>query len=104
MNEDRLRSLAEIGAQALIAELTAEFPRLAVGVAAAVERATAAAQDSPEAAPTQTSARVRGTAKGRRKMSAANRKAVSERMKAYWAARRRSQGSKQSKRSKGAKP
>lgn len=80
ISPDRIREFARAGAEnaikelrARIAEIEAAFPELRSGGRAAVARATAPAAPA---------------AKRRRSMSAAEKKAVSARMKKYWAARR----------------
>jgi hypothetical protein len=82
MNMD-MKSFARVGAQARLAELQQEierinraFPTLRKGKPARVAR-----KQSPQ--PEQVSTRTR------KPMSAAAKKAVGERMKKYWAARRK---------------
>ena len=77
-----LKAYARRGAEARIAELTAElndiyraFPDLRRG----------------SARPTASTAGAAGRRRRRKPMSAAQKAAVSKRMKAYWAARRRSE-------------
>jgi hypothetical protein len=87
LNAEQLRRLARLGAMARLeqireeeAGIRAEFPELF------------GRGSRPGAAPPRASA-----AGGRRKrpaMSAASRKAVSERMRKYWAERRKAKGSK----------
>jgi len=87
MDQQELRRLARIGAASRLAELErerAELLRLFPGLRASV---TSAATDEGES-PTRGALR-RGRS---RRMSAANRKAVSIRMKRYWAERRRAKG------------
>jgi hypothetical protein len=81
LNQEQLRRLAQLGAQARLEELRteeaairAEFPEL---FGRGRQRARNVA--SPQR---------------RRRMSAANRKAVSERMRKYWAERRRAKAGK----------
>ena len=88
LNQDQLRRLARLGAVARLEQLRqeeaairAEFPELFGRGRRGVEDGTAAAS-----APA-----------GRRRrsaMSAANRKVVSERMRTYWAERRKSKAGK----------
>lgn len=89
LSTTELHRLARLGAAARIAELEREIAairRAFPGLKAAVAGATPAAV--PAAVPSQT---ARATKRGRKKpMSAAERKAVSERMKRYWADRRKS--------------
>jgi hypothetical protein len=85
-----LKSYARRGAEARIAELNEElaaiyitFPELRKGAGQRGRRAgSARTTPTPEAGPKR--------ARKRRKMSAAQRKAVGERMRKYWAARRAS--------------
>ena len=77
MDRSELLRLAQLGAQARLNTLKTEmqeiyrqFPGLKTGRGVQVSAGT-------------------GARKGRRKMSAAERKAVSERMTRYWAARRK---------------
>lgn len=76
-----LRRLAQIGAQARLAELESERANL-LSVFPGLRKAHPAA-DAPSTAPAGVKRRRR-----RSNMSAAGRKAVSERMKKYWASRR----------------
>jgi hypothetical protein len=89
LNDDQLRRLARLGAIARLEQLRseeaairAEFPELfgrgAQGAAKGRGRAAAAERRK----------------RSRRKMSAAARKAVSERMRKYWAERRKAKGAK----------
>ena len=85
LNQEQLRRLARLGATARLAELRqeeaairAEFPELF-----GRGRKAVAAGDGAAAA---------GGRRGRRAMSAAARKAVSERMRKYWAERRTAKG------------
>jgi hypothetical protein len=87
MDQRELQRLARIGAAARLEQLDrerGELLRLFPGL-----RASAASAPSNEReSPTRTGAK-RGR---RRRMSAANRKAVSMRMKRYWAERRKAKG------------
>jgi hypothetical protein len=85
LSKDVLNRLARLGAQARLDELEAErqailkaFPGLGPGRKAA----------APEAPPAAKPARK---ARKKRNVSAAARKAASERMKQYWAARKQPQ-------------
>jgi hypothetical protein len=85
LNAEQLRRLARLGAMARLQQLKdeeaairAEFPELFGGRRAAAEAADA---------DTETKRRRR-----RPRMSAASRQAVSERMKKYWAERRKAKG------------
>ena len=77
-----LRRLAQIGAQARLAELERERANL-LSVFPGLRRTHAQTESAPSAAPAAAKRRRR-----RSNMSAAGRKAVSERMKKYWANRR----------------
>jgi hypothetical protein len=98
LTRDELRRLARLGAQTRIEELSREiaairaaFPDIAEGGASrggrrGRKRGRAAKADSPD-----TGAKRKGRKARRRRapMSAAKRRAVSERMKKYWAERRK---------------
>ena len=92
LNPEQLRRLARLGAMTRLEQLRAEeaairaeFPELFGGRG----RATA----DKAAAATGRGSRTAGR-RGRPKMSAANRKAVSERMRKYWAERRKAKAAK----------
>jgi hypothetical protein len=92
LNNEQLRRYARLGAMARLEQLRqeeaairAEFPELFGRGRQA--RATGAATAA------DTGATKRGT-RGPRRMSAANRKAVSERMRKYWAERRKAKAAK----------
>ena len=102
LNNEELRRLAKLGALARLEELKAEeekiraeFPELFGGArnGRRGRRGRPAGNGSAaSAAPAASSGgRQRG---GRRKMSAAARKAVSDRMRKYWADRRKAKASK----------
>ena len=89
LNQEQLRRLARLGAMARLEQLRqeeaairAEFPELF----GRGRRAAAAAEGK--------GAKKRGAQRRRRRMSPANRKAVSERMRKYWAERRKSKSAK----------
>jgi hypothetical protein len=87
MDQRELRRLARIGAAARLEQLDrerAELLRLFPGLRASATRAS-----SDEEEPSTRNASRRGR---RRRMSAADRKAVSVRMKRYWAERRKAKG------------
>jgi hypothetical protein len=97
LNQEELRRLARLGALARLEELRreeaairAEFPDLFRGRGAAGGAGSAAPRGRRRGRPAATGA---GKAGGRR-MSAANRKAVSARMKKYWAERRKAKAAK----------
>jgi hypothetical protein len=90
LNREQLRQLARLGARARLEQLRqeeagirAEFPELfrTNGKAAANRRQAAA----------------NGASSSRPRMTAANRKAVSERMRRYWAERRKAKAAKAGK-------
>ena len=98
LNQEELRRLARLGALARLEELRreeaairAEFPDLFRGRAAAGGAGGAAPRGRR---PGRAAAGGAGKAGGRRRMSAANRKAVSARMKKYWAERRKAKAAK----------
>jgi hypothetical protein len=89
LNQEQLRRLTRLGAVARLeqiraeeAAIRAEFPEL-FGRGRREEAATPSAGDQPA-----------GSRRRRRKMSAQGRKAVSERMRKYWAERRKSKAAK----------
>jgi hypothetical protein len=95
LSRDELQRLARLGAQARIEELKREedsirraFPDLFGGRRGRRGRRAAGAQASDGAIATGQRKRKRG------RMSAAARRAVSARMKKYWAERRKSKASK----------
>jgi hypothetical protein len=95
LNRDQLQRLARLGAQARLEELRREeaairaaFPDLSGRGGRGRGRKASAAE--PAAAPTVRRRR-------RRSMSPAARKAVSDRMRKYWAERRKAKGSKSGK-------
>jgi hypothetical protein len=81
LDNQELRRLAQIGAQARLAELDSERASL-LRVFPGLRRTHAQSDGSPSRTAATKSRRRRSN------MSAANRKAVSERMKKYWANRR----------------
>jgi hypothetical protein len=82
MKQDELRRLARMGAAARLAELERERAALL--------------RDFPGLRAASSGAEVKrdGGSRNRRVMSAANRRAVSIRMKKYWAARRKAKAAK----------
>jgi hypothetical protein len=91
LTRQELQRLARLGAQSRLDELRREeaairraFPDLFRG-----RRGSAGRPESSDAE-TGSAAGGRRRRRGRKPMSAAGRKAVSERMKKYWAARRKS--------------
>jgi hypothetical protein len=95
LTQDQMRRLARLGAMARLdqlrqeeAAIRAEFPDLF-----GRRRRRAAGPDAAESTAMPTGARKSSD----RKMSAANRKAVSERMRRYWAERRKAKAGKAGK-------
>ena len=80
LNRDQLQRLARLGAQARLEELQREEAAIRAAFPDLVRRRRGRRAAAPAAS---------GGRKRRRGMSAANRKAVSERMKKYWAERRK---------------
>lgn len=85
LNQEQLRRLARLGAVARLEQLRqeeaairAEFPELFGSARRSDPAAPAAGERQPR----------------KRRMSAANRKAVSERMRKYWAERRKAKAGK----------
>ncbi len=88
LSTEQLMNMARHGAAAMIAELKtqiAEIERAFPSVKAARRATARAASGVPGLLSVGSTRRSR---KGRRKMSAAQKKAVSARMKKYWSARR----------------
>ena len=88
LDKDVLQRLARLGAQARLEQLEEEHRailRAFPGLAANIARQKSAAAAEP-AAP----AKVGKARKRRRKMTAAEKKAASERMKQYWAEKKKS--------------
>jgi hypothetical protein len=92
LEKDFVQRLARLGAQARLQQLDEErreilraFPGLAAAVARQKPGEPAAAAPSPAAAGKAAAAKKRG----RRKMTAAEKKVASERMRKYWAERKK---------------
>ncbi len=98
LSRDELRKLARLGAQRRLEELKQEeaairaaFPELGRASAGAPEGARARKRRTGRpAAASEPAPKAKRPA--RYKMSAAQKRAVSERMKKYWAARRKAEG------------
>ena len=102
LSRDEMRRLARLGAERRLEELRQEeasiraaFPDL--GAVAVSRRGRRAGRGTAAPTPAATGAdakRAKATTRRRprRKMSAAEKKAVSERMRKYWAARRKAEG------------
>lgn len=88
LNRDQLQRLARLGAQARLVELRREEAAIRQAFPDLFGRGRGRRGQS--AAP----AAAAPARRGRRKMSAAARKAVSERMRKYWAARRKAKVAK----------
>jgi hypothetical protein len=80
LNQEQLRQLARLGAQARLDELR--------------EEEAAIRAEFPELFGRGRKAAANGAASSRRNMSSANRKAVSERMRKYWAERRKAKAAR----------
>jgi hypothetical protein len=100
LNQEQLRRLARLGAMSRLEQLRAEeagiraeFPELFGGTGRGRGRGRGQAAAAEEAAPTA-AGRRRGGSRKRRPMSAAEKKAVSERMRKYWADRRKQKSAK----------
>jgi hypothetical protein len=99
LSRDELRKLARLGAQRRLEELRQEeaairaaFPELgrAASGAPAGARSARGRRKGRSAAASERAPKAKRQA--RYKMSAAQKRAVSERMKKYWAARRKAEG------------
>ncbi|MGE3507793.1 MAG: hypothetical protein AB7N65_02790 [Vicinamibacterales bacterium] len=98
LSRDELHRLARLGAQARLEEIHREeaairqaFPELFRAASRPVRAAVARDEATAEPAPRP---------RRKNRMSAAMRKAVSERMRKYWAERRKSKANKPAKSSK----
>jgi hypothetical protein len=96
LDQEQLRRLARLGAVARLEQLRAEeeairqeFPELFGGGRGRPRRGRKTATTDGAARPAR-----RGRRRNRKPMSAAARKAVSERMRKYWAERRKAKGGK----------
>jgi len=87
LNQDQLRRLARLGAKARLDEIRQEEAAIRAAFPDLFGRGRRSASGA-EASPTA------GRRRRRRSMSAAARKAVSERMRKYWAERRKGKGAK----------
>ena len=94
LNPEVLHRLARLGAQARLDQIESErvaildtFPDLRLRPARTAKRTATRRRRAAKAEATAKTAPAR-----RRKMSAAERKAVSERMRKYWADRRKAKG------------
>jgi hypothetical protein len=85
LNRNQLLELARLGAKARLAELEEERRAIEALISSAFENKSRGRRFSTTAGRTATANESTGP---RRRMSAAQRKAVSNRMKKYWASRR----------------
>ncbi len=93
LNQDVLRHLAKLGAQARLAQIETERKAILAAFPDLANARTARRRGRKE--PAQQKARASAASqKRRRPMSAAERKAVSDRMTRYWAARRKEKSAK----------
>ena len=88
LNREQLRRLARLGAIARLAQLREEE------AAIRTEFPEIFGSGRRESGATAASARAAGKARRRRKMSASARKEVSERMRKFWAERRKAKAGK----------
>jgi hypothetical protein len=86
LSQDQLRRLARLGASARLEELRQEEAAIR---AAFPELSGRGRRRGGDGAAGAAPAGARKAKRSRRRMSAANRKAVSERMRKYWAERRK---------------
>jgi hypothetical protein len=89
LNRNQLLQLARLGAKARLAELEEERKAIEALIGSATETKPRGRRFSTT---TDRSATASESTGRRRRMSAAQRKAVSMRMKKYWAARKRGEG------------
>jgi hypothetical protein len=99
LSRDELRKLARLGAERRLEELKQEeaairaaFPGLGRASAGAHAGASSARGRRKGRAATASEPAAKAKRSARYKMSAAQKRAVSERMKKYWAARRKAEG------------
>ncbi len=97
LTREEMRRLARLGAERRLEELRREeasiraaFPDIS-GAAGTSRRGQARAQ-TPAASGNEEAGSKQSRRRPRRKMSAAEKRAVSERMRKYWAARRKANG------------
>ncbi|MGH9349819.1 MAG: hypothetical protein ACRD26_21415 [Vicinamibacterales bacterium] len=90
LNTEQLRRLARLGAMARLEQLRQEEAAIKAGFPELFGRRRAAGRRGSRKARRAAG----GTRRRRRVMSAAARKAVSDRMRKYWAERRKSKGAK----------
>jgi hypothetical protein len=91
LSREEIKRLARLGAQRRLQELRQEEAALRATLPD-LEETGAAGGGRGRSRKAQGSARTAPAKRRRRKMSAAARKAVSDRMKKYWASRRKANG------------
>ena len=89
LNAEQLRRLARLGAMARLEQIRAEEAGIRAEFPELFGRGSRREESDSDGAPATKRRRRRGPA-----MSAAGRKAVSERMRKYWAEQRKAKGSK----------
>lgn len=96
MNADKLRELAELGAEARLRQLLQEVKQLSAEFPAAYLKVVKEQEAGPMEHALKPSTRTSGAKPrkdiGKRRMSAAERSAISRRMKKYWVERRKARG------------
>jgi hypothetical protein len=91
LNAEQLRRLARLGAMARLEQIRAEEAGIRAEFPELFGRGSRREDTGRDAEP---AAGAKGRRRRRRAMSAAGRKEVSERMRKYWAERRKAKGSK----------
>ena len=91
LNAEQLRRLARLGAMSRLEQIRAEEAAIRAEFPELFGRGSRRDEAGEDAAPAPS---AKGRRRGRSKMSPAARKAVSERMRKYWAERRKTKGSK----------
>lgn len=89
LNAEQLRRLARLGAMARLEQIRAEEAAIRAEFPELFGRGSRRAESGGDGTPT-----TKGRRRRRAAMSAAARKAVSERMRKYWAEQRKAKGSK----------
>jgi hypothetical protein len=92
LNAEQLRRLARLGAMSRLEQIRAEEAAIRAEFPELFGRGTRAESGAPAAA--APAARKNARRRRRPAMTAAQRKEVSERMRKYWAERRKTKGSK----------
>jgi hypothetical protein len=91
LNAEQIRRLARLGAMSRLEQIRAEEAAIRSEFPELFGRGSRRDESAADTAPAPA---ARGRRRGRSKMSPAARKAVSERMRKYWAERRKTKGSK----------